>query len=92
MKYLISILFIIFLSVSTGTAGNQWKSEYDQTWKIIVTNCQGNTTVYKDCLIIDDTRFHTLVFMPNQGKIPSGDGLVIKVFRNACNDIIMTSE
>lgn len=91
-KILLIVLMIMFVFTSAATAGNQWKSEQDLFWDITIINCQGVTTVYKDCLILYDNRFNNLVFMPNQGRIETGSGTMIKVLRNTCTDIIMISK
>ncbi len=92
MKYLITILLILLLSVSLVSASNQWKSEHDQSWEITITDCQGNVTIYKDCLIVYDDRFNSIAFMPNQGNIPTGNGAIIKILRSTCVHITMISE
>lgn len=91
MKYLTTILLVLLLTVSVACAGNQWSSEYDQSWEVIVTDCQGNTVIYYDCLIIQDG-LYVLSFMPNQGKMPTGRGPIIKVFRSQCTEVMMIAQ
>jgi len=96
MKKIITILFMLFILtfifMNVVDAGNQWSSEQDQIWEITVDDCKGNITIYKDCLIINDNRFNNLVFMPNQGRIPTGNGTVVKILRSACTDITIISK
>ena len=92
MKYfLTTVLFILLLTVSVACAGSQSASEYDQSWEITVTDCQGNTTIYYNCLLTQDG-LYVVTFMPNQGKIQSGHGPVIKVYRSNCTEVIMIAE
>ena len=91
MKYLITVLFILLLTASVAIAGNQWKSEYDISWDVTVTDCRGNTTVYEDSLIVNDGDSF-VTFMPNQGKIASGNGPIIKVYRSDCTSIVMSAD
>ena len=90
MRYLTTVLFILMLTVSVACAG-QWESEYDQVWEITVTDCQGNTTIYHECRITQDG-LYVVTFMPNQGKIASGNGPIIRVYRSNCTEVIMIAE
>jgi len=91
MKHLIIILFIMLLTIITVNAGNQWESKFDQSWKITVNDCQNDITIYNNCLIVNNG-INTLTFMPNQGRIPTGNGTVIKIFRSACTEISMIAD
>ena len=91
MKYFTTVLFILMLSVSVACAGSQWESEYDQVWEITVTDCQGNTTIYYDCRITQDG-LYVVTFMPNQGKMATGNGPIIRVYRSNCTEVIMVAE
>ena len=91
MKRFIIGLLIVLLLTSVAYTGNQWTSVYDQSWQITVTDCQGNTTIYNDCLVVEDG-LYLLMFMPNQGKIPTGNGPIIRVYRSNCTRVIMAAQ
>jgi len=81
----------IGLVIGDGISGVVEKSPYDQTWSIIVTNCQGITTIYSDCAITNQGEY-VVTFIPNAGNMPTGRGKTIKIFRNDCTQIIMEQQ
>jgi hypothetical protein len=88
----ILLLPILFLALySLVYAGNEWKSDYDQVWEITIAECSGTVSVYHNCIITNITEY-VLSFMPDQGKIKTGNGQVVKVIRSNCTQITMTSE
>lgn len=81
------IALLVFLTIS-ASAGLVGKSEYDVVWTITVIDCQGTTTIYKDCRITNSGQFW-ISFMPGQGNIASGNGKEIHInTSNSCVKVI----
>jgi len=91
MKYFIIGIFVLFLSIGNLFAGIVEQSPYDQKWEITVINCQGQATIYYDCVVTNQGEY-VVTFMPNAGNIPTGNGKTIKVFRSNCTTVIMEQQ
>lgn len=91
MKKLWLVAFILFISTINLFAGVVERSPYDQKWEIMVTNCQGQTTIYYECVITNQGEY-VVTFIPNSGNIPTGNGKTIKVFKNDCTSIVMQEQ
>ena len=88
LQCILIVIIIMVLSLS-AFAGSQWESEHDQSWEITVTDCRGNVSEYHDCLIVNDG-LSFITFMPNQGKMGTGKGKIVKIYRSLCTEVIMT--
>jgi len=91
MKCLVAVLLILLFTAPALFAGNQWESKYDASWEISVTDCKGTTTIYKGCHIVNDNLF-VVTFMPDQGRIPTESGSVIRIYRSNCTEVTMIAE
>ena len=79
------LLFFMVLPAIGGIVG---KSEYDVVYKITVMDCRGNTTIYNDCRIINAGQFW-ISFMPDQGRLASGNGKEIHInTSDACIKVV----
>lgn len=79
------LLFFMTMPAIGGLVG---KSEYDTVYKITVMDCHGNTTIYNDCRITNAGQFW-ISFMPEQGRIASGNGKEIHINTNdACIKVV----
>jgi len=90
-KIIAIMIFISMISVSLCLAGVVGNSDYDKIWTIIVTNCSGSATVYHGCVLVNQGE-DWVSFIPDQGRIPTGNGKVIKVSNSMCSQIIMEEE
>ncbi len=89
MKQLLIGILISFLLISTACASSG--SDYDKRWEIIVTDCQGNTTIYESCAITNQGE-DVVTFVPNTGKGSNPHGPTIKVFLSDCQAVMMSEE
>ena len=89
-KSLFTFLILMFL-IGAAYAGVISNSPYDNVWDIKVTDCHSKTVFYKNCVITNLDEW-SLSFIPDQGRIPSGNGKEVIVYRNSCTSVTLTQK
>jgi hypothetical protein len=87
MKIIIQILFLtLFLTIVTSYAGVVGESPYDKNWDIYVSDCNGSISIYYNC-VITNLGQRSISFIPDQGRIPTGNGKEITVNKTGCTSV-----
>lgn len=72
------VLFLILLLAVPVVAGVIGDSPYDSLYDIIVTSIDGTTVIYSNCVITNVGEW-SVSFIPDQGRIATGNGKQIIV-------------
>jgi hypothetical protein len=87
------LLGAMILALSgVSSAANPWRSDYDQLWNInVYDRCTGVERVYSRARIVNNEQ-SWVVFMPDQGRISSGRGRIVRIPRiDPCLSIAMVA-
>jgi hypothetical protein len=88
MKHYTLLLVVIILMIANyAIAGVVGQSPYDKTWDIYVSECSGSTVIYYDC-VITNLGQRSISFIPDQGRIPTGNGKEITVNKTGCTSVM----
>jgi hypothetical protein len=90
-KLIVAAVLLALAFAAPVDAGVIGKSLYDKVVDIYVTTCDGNTVVYRDCVITNVGQW-VVAFMPDQGRIPTGKGKEIIVHKTTCNSVVMVEK
>ncbi len=89
----IMLLGAMVLAVSgVSSAANPWRSDYDQLWNInVYDRCSGVERVYTRARIVNNEQ-NWVVFMPDQDRISSPHGRIVRIPRiDPCLSIAMVA-
>ena len=67
------------------------ESPYDQVFDIYVETCGGERIVYRDCVVTNVGQW-VVSFIPDQGRIATGNGREIIVHKNLCASVVMVAK
>lgn len=88
LQLTVAVILFTFVLVAPAKAGISGKSPYDLVVDIYVTTCDGDKTVFYDC-VITNIGPYSVSFIANQGRIPTGNGKEIIVSKNTCTSVIL---
>lgn len=88
VKLLVICIIVGILATSFCIAGIINDSPYDKNWTIVVESCNGSVVTYNNCVLTNMGEY-SVSFIPNQGRIPTGNDKEIIINKNSCTTVTM---